>query len=51
MAYSKPTQSHDELAQDLVDRGMAVADPARAATELARFGYHHLGGYWYIFRR
>jgi abortive infection bacteriophage resistance protein len=51
MKYTKRAQSPDDLVQGLIDRGMAVEDRTRAITELARFGYHHLGGYRYVFRR
>lgn len=51
MPYPKPWKSHaDQLAQ-LIERGMAVADPALAAESLARIGYYRLSGYWFAFRQ
>jgi len=50
MTYAKHAQPREELVQCLAARGMIVENHARAESELARFGYHHHGGYRYVFR-
>ena len=43
-------KSYANQLQILKDRGLQVADDARAQTDLERIGYYCLSGYWYPFR-
>lgn len=43
-------KSYADQLQILKDRGLQVADDARAETDLERIGYYCLSGYWYPFR-
>ncbi len=44
-------KSYADQLQILKDRGLQVADDARAQTDLERIGYYCLSGYWYPFRK
>ena len=46
----KPWLSVDYQLVQLVDRGMAISDPAKARDYLERIGYYRLSGYWYDMR-
>ena len=46
----KPWLSVDDQLAQLVDRGMAISDPAKARDYLERIGYYRLSGYWYDMR-
>jgi len=50
MPYSKPWTSYAEQLDQLIERGMQVADRARALDCLERIGYYRLSGYWFAFR-
>ena len=46
----KPWLSVDDQLVQLVDRGMAISDSAKARDYLERIGYYRLSGYWYDMR-
>ncbi|MQP68174.1 Abi family protein [Niveispirillum sp. SYP-B3756] len=48
--FTKPFMTVDQQLQQLVDRGMACTDTARAKAYLSRIGYYRLSAYWYPFR-
>ena len=50
MSYPKPWKSYSDQLDQLIDRGMAVTDRARALDYLERIGYYRLSGYWFAFR-
>lgn len=50
MSYRKSWMSYAEQLQQLIDRGMAVTDQARALEHLERIGYYRLSGYWFALR-
>lgn len=49
--YRKPHLDVSGQLALLLGRGMAVADPAKAAAYLERIGYYRLSGYWYPLRQ
>lgn len=49
--YAKPALTFQEQLQQLLDRGMVVADPPRAIGALSSISYYRLSAYWYPFRR
>ena len=49
--YPKPHLPIPDQLALLQQRGMAVADPARAERHLGRLGYYRLSGYWYPARQ
>lgn len=48
--YPKPYQTIPQMIATLQQRGMSVADAAKAAACLERIGYYRLSGYWYPMR-
>ena len=50
MSYPKLWKSYAQQLDQLIDRGMAVTDRARALDYLKRIGYYRLSGYWFAFR-
>ena len=50
MIYPKPWSSYADQLDQLIERGMAVTDRARALDYLERIGYYRLSGYWFAFR-
>lgn len=46
MKYDKPALTVERQIQQLASRGMAFADPERAAHYLAELNYYRLSGYW-----
>jgi abortive infection bacteriophage resistance protein len=50
VSYSKPHLTYPQQVELLVQRGMAIGDPAGAAGLLSRIGYYRLSGYWYPYR-
>ena len=50
MSYPKSWKSYSDQLDQLIDRGMAVTDRARALDYLERIGYYRLSGYWFAFR-
>lgn len=48
--YAKPWLSTEEQLNQLLQRGMAVTDRAKALDCLERIGYYRLSGYWYDLR-
>jgi abortive infection bacteriophage resistance protein len=50
VSYPKPWRSYSDQLDQLIDRGMAVTDRARALDYLERIGYYRLSGYWFAFR-
>ena len=46
----KPWLSVDQQLQQLLHRGMAIGDTAKARDAIERIGYYRLSGYWYDFR-
>jgi abortive infection bacteriophage resistance protein len=45
--YTKPALTYAEQLQQLKDRGMAIADDAKALHLLENISYYRLSGYWY----
>lgn len=50
MSYPKHWKSYADQLEQLIARGMAVTDRARALDYLERIGYYRLSGYWFAFR-
>lgn len=46
MKYDKPALTVEQQIEKLASRGMAFADPERAAHYLAELNYYRLSGYW-----
>jgi abortive infection bacteriophage resistance protein len=49
--YEKPYRSFEEQLCVLKERGMLVADDAKALACLSRIGYYRLSAYWHPFRK
>lgn len=49
MLYSKPPLSVEKQIDQLLDRGMSIADKTRAAHYLRHIGYYRLSAYWLPF--
>lgn len=49
--YTKPYLPVADQIAKLIERGMIVEDPEKAAEYLSRIGYYRLSAYWYPFRR
>ena len=47
--YSKPAKSPADLVQQLKQRGLAIADEARAERYIDNIGYYRLSAYMYPF--
>lgn len=50
LTYSKPALTHDDLVDRMVERGLVVADPDRAARYLRHVGYYRMSPYLIPFR-
>ncbi len=50
MSYPKPWKSYAEQLDQLMARGMFVADRELVLDYLERIGYYRLSGYWFAFR-
>lgn len=48
---AKPFKEYGELVTTLEQRGMTVADSARAARKISQVGYYRLSGFWYPCRK
>ncbi|RYZ33823.1 MAG: Abi family protein [Sphingobacteriales bacterium] len=51
MRFEKPPQTTAELVKKLQDRGLHIADVARATHFLENISYYRLGGYWYTLQK
>lgn len=51
MSYRKSWMSYADQLDQLIGRGMAVTDRARALEHLERIGYYRLSGYWFALRQ
>lgn len=49
-SYNKPHLTFTAQLDKLKRRGMQITDEPTALSYLARVGYYHLSGYWYVFR-
>ena len=47
--YTKPAKSPADLVQQLKQRGLAIADEARAERYIDNIGYYRLSAYMYPF--